>query len=92
MSDKTEKFISPEGVLEQYLENESVFLNLNTQMYHGLNETGAKIWRLLVEHGEKAPVLEIMSAEYGIDKEIVRRDLDDLIEKLLERGLLAVSK
>ena len=35
----------PKHVLVRFLEKESVFLNLETEQYYGLDETGTRMWQ-----------------------------------------------
>lgn len=68
-----------------------VLLHLKTERYYGLDETGTRMWQLLEEHGETAPVVQQLLAEYEIDEATIRRDLAMLIERFAESGLLTVQ-
>ncbi len=81
---------SPE-VLFQELDNETVLLNLATEQYHGLDETGTRIWQLLTQHGGVEPVVTQMLAEYDVSEAQLRQDVAHLIEELAEAGLVNVE-
>jgi hypothetical protein len=82
----------PEDVLVQRLpDDESVFLNLATEQYYGLDPTGTAMWAALTETGSVAAALERLAGEFDVDREVLSRDLDALVERLVGRGLIVVT-
>ena len=81
-----------EDVIYQPLQDEVVLLNMTSQQYFGLNDVGADMWKLLIEHQNVETVLERLCDEYATDKETLRRDLDDLIQSLVAAGLLKAAE
>jgi hypothetical protein len=82
----------PEGVLVQRLpDDESVFLNLATEEYFGLDATGTAMWAALTEEGSVAGALDRLTGEFRVDRAVLERDLDGLLDRLTARGLLQVS-
>jgi len=77
-----------DDVIFQSLHDEIVLLNMKTQEYFGLDDVGSKMWNLLVQSGDAEIVADCLCAEYDVERETVRKDLDILIERLLEAGLL----
>ncbi len=79
-------------ILFQELEGESVLFNMQTDHYFGLDDVGTEFWRLLAQHGEVEPVVAQLLADYGheVDEATLRRDLADLIDQLVDAGLLTV--
>lgn len=75
-------------VIFQPLHDEMVLLNMKTQEYFGLDDVGAEMWNLLVQHGDVEQVAAILTERYDVDRETLRRDLVALIGRLLEAGLL----
>jgi len=73
------------------LAGEAVILNLTSGTYFGLNEVGTQIWHLLAEHGSTEKVIETILAEYEIDDARFRHDLDELLNALTDRGLIATN-
>jgi len=43
----TDRVIVPEHVLVRVLDKESVLLNIETERYFGLDETGTRMWQLV---------------------------------------------
>ena len=82
--------LSPE-VLFRELEGEAVMLDLETERYYGLDETGTRIWQLLDEHGETEAVVAQMLCEYDVAEEQLRNDLVSLLGELAEAGLIRLE-
>jgi hypothetical protein len=80
-----------EGVLSSPVAREAVLLELESGRYFGLNEVGAKVWRLLSEGAELEAVVAAVATEYEVDEAMVRRDLDRLLDQLVEAGLVRLE-
>jgi hypothetical protein len=84
------RVVIPPGVLVQELPGESVLLNLDTERYFGLDEMGTVIWRTLTRSDSIQAGYEILLAEYEVDREQLRQDVGEFVERLVEHGLLEV--
>lgn len=82
----------PEGVLFREVDGEAVLLQLTSGRYYGLDTTGTRMWTLLADHGELAPVLEALIAEYDAEPARLERDLLELVERLVDCQLLELSE
>lgn len=82
----------PDDVLFQILpDGESVFLNLASEEYFGLDKTGTRMWQALIETGSVDDAHRRLVGELGVDEQRLRGDLLRLVDRLVERGLLAVA-
>lgn len=82
----------PPDVLVQRLPGEGlVFLNLASEEYHGLDATGAVMWTALTETGRLDMAHERLCKEFDAEPEVLRRDLEALVRRLVGRGLLRVD-
>lgn len=84
------KVVVSEGVLVRELEGESVLLNLNSECYFGLDEVGTDMWRALTTSESVEAAHQKLLAQYEVDTERLRQDLNELIEKLVEQGLIEI--
>lgn len=82
--------ISPD-VMFQEVGGEAVLLDLKSETYLGLNETGMRIWQLLQQSGDLRRVLEDMLAEYDVDARQMECDLVELVGQLADAGLVMVE-
>ena len=84
-------FRIPDDVIFRVLGDEAVILNLSNGIYFGLDSVGTRIWQLISEHGSTEKVIETLSAEYEVEEGPLRQDLDNLIQQLMDKGLLTTD-
>jgi hypothetical protein len=80
----------PADVLVQELEGESILLNVASGRYYGLDEVGSRMWQAVTSAGCLQAAHESLLAEYDVDADRLQRDLQQLVETLVEHGLLEV--
>ena len=80
-----------EGTLFRELQGESVLLNLGSESYFGLDEVGTRMWVVLTAADSIQASYESLLAEYDVEPEQLREDLDALIGKLVAHGLVEIS-
>ena len=68
--------------------DEVAVLDLDRAIYYGLNPVGARIWSLLQEPVRLDRLAAAVSEEYDVESETVRRDVMELVERLLAEGLV----
>jgi len=76
-------------VIFRVLGDEAVILNLATGTYFGLNSVGTRLWQLIAEHGSVEPVIAAFLTEYEVEESQLRQDLADLIQQLVQKGLVS---
>lgn len=81
----------PEDILFRELDGESVILNLKSERYFGLDEVGTRMWEALSSCELIQDAYEVLLAEYDVAPEQLRNDLYQLLEKLVEHGLVNVD-
>lgn len=86
----TQRITVPSDVLVQELQGESVLLNVNSGRYFGLDEVGTRMWSALSGSSCIEQAYEALLAEYDVEGEKLRQDLGELVEKLVEYGLVEV--
>lgn len=75
-------------MMQEMPDGDSVFINLRTEQYFGLNEMGTRMWSVLVESDSVADAFETLSGEYDVAPEQLRADLEALLATLFDHGLL----
>lgn len=81
---------APDVVFRE-LDGEMVLLNVKTGIYFGLNETGTRMWMLLMELKEPARVVKALEQEYAASRPQLENDLGALLEELRNKGLVEVD-
>jgi hypothetical protein len=80
----------PQHVLVRFLDKESVLLNIQTERYFGLDETGTRMWQLVTAAPRVEAAYRQLLEEYDVEEELLRANLTELLERLVENGLLEV--
>ena len=83
--------ISIKNQISSDLGGETVILNMNTGIYHGLNEVGNFIWNLIQQPQVVKDVHERLLQEYEIEDSVCESDLFALLKDLLDAGLIEVK-
>lgn len=78
-------------MLIRFLDQESVLLNLETERYFGLDAVGTRMWQLVTEAPTVEAALARLVEEYDAPRETLRTDLTNLLQHLLENGLIAMQ-
>jgi hypothetical protein len=78
----------PEHVVYRDFPEETVILNLDSGMYHGLNKTAARMVTTLEASPSVEAAIDSLTAEFGQPREVIVRDVLTLCRTLGERGLI----
>ena len=81
----------PSDILISEVGGESVLLNLKNERYFGLDDVGTRMWKALIAVDSIQAAYEMLLAEYDVEANRLRQDLDELIGKLIEQGLVEIS-
>ena len=87
----TDRISVPGHVLVRFLDKECVLLNLQTERYFGLDETGARMWQLVTTAATIDSAYRQLQEEFRVDRELLRANLTDLVARLSDNGLLELS-
>jgi hypothetical protein len=81
----------PQHVVHRVFPNETVVLNLQTGVYHGLNPTGARMLEELERASNVREAAAALAGEYGHPVEEVEADLCGFCTEMLDRGLIEMD-
>jgi len=73
------------------VENEMVLLGMEDGIYYGLNPVGAFIWEQIKEPKTIDEVRDAILVEYDVGKVECEQDLYELLQELVEKGLVEVK-
>jgi hypothetical protein len=83
-----ERLRVPQRITFRRVREEMALLDVDSGVYFGLDEIGARMWELLVELGNLEAVAQRMEQEYDVTGERLRGDLLRLAEELRAKGLI----
>jgi hypothetical protein len=78
----------PSTTLVQKVGEECVVLHMESGSYLSLDAIGTRMLDLLREYGEVETIVSTMLQEYDVAEQHLRRDLQGLLEKLVQHGLV----
>jgi hypothetical protein len=78
----------PQHVVYRSFPAETVVLNLETGKYHGLNTTAGQMLEALERAACVRDAAIALSERYELEQSAIERDLCELCQSLLERGLI----
>lgn len=81
----------PDHVLVRELDGQMVILNLETETYLGLDETGASFWAALTGTKTLAAACERLLAEYEVEESQLQQDLQELVRQMIDKGLVRIA-
>ena len=87
----TDKVKISDQVLSQEVSGETVLLDLQSEFYFGLDNTGTRIWELLQAGLSIQDLIGKMLDEFEVDRQTLEADVNALLEKLLDAGLVSVE-
>jgi hypothetical protein len=80
----------PKHVLVRFLEKESVFLNLETEHYYGLDETGTRMWQVVTAAPSIENAYAELLSEFDVAPDLLRQNLSELLGRMVDLGFLRV--
>jgi len=83
--------VSPD-VMVRKIGEEAVLLDLKTERYLGLDDVSARFWDLLTSGGSIQAAYQTLLAEFEVDPERLRTDLDAFVQELLQLGLVLQNR
>ncbi len=85
------KIVVPPDTLINVIGEEAVLLNLKNEQYFGLDPMGTRMWNVLTASDSVQTAFDVLLSEYEVTADVLRRDLTDLLEKLLAHGLVELQ-
>lgn len=86
--------IHNQDFLVQVVKGEAVLLNAKTGDYFSLNEVGSDFYQLVDGKKDFEEIIDLLNKEFDVKREVLKADLENLVVRLLEKGILldGVSK
>jgi hypothetical protein len=75
-------------VMIRHIGGESVVLDLKTERYLGLDEVGTRMWQVLASVESVEAGYQSLLAEFDVNPEQLRHDLDEFVQDLLKLGMV----
>jgi hypothetical protein len=87
-----EKFRASDDVVAREVGGEMVLLDLVSGTYFGLGAVGSRVWEQLSQgEASLAQLADLIEAEFDAPREVIERDLAELIGQLVDKQLAATA-
>lgn len=89
--DFNSRVVQSPDTLINIIEGESVLLNLDNESYYGLDAVGTRMWELLTTSNSIQAAYDALLDEYEVEPERLRHDVQALIGRLVDQGLVELA-
>jgi hypothetical protein len=80
-----------EDLETRLVDGELVILDLRSQRYLSLNQSGAALWPLMVEGTDRAQLVEALVSAHGVGDDVAQRDIEALLGQLRGADLVHIE-
>ena len=70
------------------LGDQIIVADMRSGRYFGLDDVGAMVWSLIEERSTPGVIVDRVHAEYDVSRDVLERDVDRLLDDLIERRLV----
>ena len=70
------------------MDDQVIVADMRSGRYLGLDGVGARLWELIGEQLGPEAIVERLHAEYEVSMDVLRRDVGELLQDLLQRHLV----
>ena len=81
-----------EHMAYRIIDNEAVIVSPMESEVTILNEVGAFIWKIIDGSQDTAQIAKELCREYGVSEEEAKRDIEEFIEDLMNKGLVVSNQ
>lgn len=81
-----------ENIIWKKIEDEIVLLNPASGDYFGLNNVGVSFWISIDNKRTLKNIIDLLYAEFCVERSILEKDIDELIEEMENKNIIEVSK
>lgn len=71
------------------VDDDLVMMSLTKGEYYGISGVGARIWELLAEPTTLDSLVDTICAEYKVDPQVCRADVEEFVTRLGDLGLVS---
>jgi hypothetical protein len=82
------RFAPREGLVLEEIDDEVVILDLQNNVYFGLNEVGKLVWRGLEDDLSVGEVIDALLEEFEVDRDVLAQDVRAFVADALDSELV----
>lgn len=81
-------YIKNNDFISQVIQGEAVLLNSKSGDYFGLNQVGTDFYNLIDGKRSFDEILKILDEDYNVSIEVLKKDVEELLTKLIEKNIV----
>lgn len=82
------KVCIPDYINSTFFDGNAILLDQNNNTYYALNDSAAEFWKALAQLGSLDAAVKEVSKFYGVPESEVEEDIKNLIQTLIQKGIL----
>lgn len=90
LSSISEIRVSPDVISQEVFFSETLLMDVKTMAYFGLDALGTSLWKRIVKGDEPRKLVDELTAEFEIDREIAQRKCAGILFALQKTGLVTL--
>ena len=79
-------------ITSKVIEGEAIIINLRDGTYYSLDAVGSLVWECVLAHSNLDEVVAAVTDRFDVSSEVARSDCGELLARLAEQKMLAVSE
>lgn len=83
--------VAVDGCLSTTIDDESVVLHVEQGKYYGFNEIGTQVWKRIQQPRTVDRIRQDIVAAYDVEGERCLDDVTELLDELIEKGLVRAT-
>lgn len=88
---KEPMYVRKPGIIEKSLDDEVLLIDEVTDSIFNLNQLGTAVWNLLQEPKKGEEIIDVLTTAFqDIPSEIIIEDTNQLLNRLVDKGLLQI--
>lgn len=74
--------------ISREINGEVVLLTPEDSKVHVLDEVGSRIWQICADSASVASIIDEITAEYDVAREVARKDIIEFVGQLIDLGVI----
>ena len=79
-------------ILSSDMDGETVMMSVENSEYYSLSKVGTKIYDILSKEMSFTELIDILTKEYSVDREVCEKDTKEFLEELLKKNIIKMKE
>lgn len=79
-------------ILSSDMDGETVMMSVENSEYYSLSKVGTKIYDILSKEMSFTELIDILTKEYSVDREVCEKDTKEFLEELLKKNIIKIKE